>query len=241
MKITVDTHTHTNSCTHAYSTLLENLSAASSAGLEAMGWTEHVLPMPDAPNRSWLGNLIILDREVMGVKLLRGVELNICDISGDIGIDPVKLRFTDYAIASLHVPVIESGTPAENTDACINAMKNPLVRIIGHPDDSRYPLEYERLVAAAKETGTLLEVNNSSLRPTSYRLGAKENLVTMLRLCERMGVPVSVGSDAHFATAVGRFDEAEALFNEINFPEELVMCTSYEKFWSFIQADKSPF
>ena len=47
-------------------------------------------------------------------------------------------------------------------------MKKPYVKIIGHPDDSRFPTDYERLVKMAKETGTLLELNNSSLRPASF-------------------------------------------------------------------------
>ncbi len=45
-----------------------------------------------------------------------------------------------------------------------SAVHNPLVDIIGHPDDGIYPLEYEPIVEAAKETNTLLEVNNNSLQ-----------------------------------------------------------------------------
>lgn len=238
MNIKVDTHTHTCACAHAYSTLLENLAAAKRAGLEAMGWSEHIAPMPDAPKTSLFANLLVLDREIDGVRLLRSVELNICDLEGSLGVPEEKLRFTDYCIASLHSAVLESGSVRENTDACIKAMRNPKVRILGHPDDSRFPLDYERLVRAAGETGTLLEVNNSSLRPTSYRVGARENLTTMLNLCKRQGVRVSVGSDAHFATAVGRFRESLELFQELDFPEELVVCTSYDRFMGFIERDK---
>ncbi len=241
MNIKVDTHTHTNACAHAYSTLLENLAAAKKAGLEAMGWSEHIAPMPDAPKTSLFANLLVLDREIEGVRLLRSVELNICGLDGSLGVPEEKLRFTDYCIASMHSAVLESGTAAENTDACIKVMHNPKVRILGHPDDSRFPLDYKRLVAAARKTGTLLEVNNSSLRPTSYRVGARENLVEMLTLCKEQGVFVSVGSDAHFAAAVGRFAEASALFDELDFPEELVVCTSYDKFRGFIGDEKKPY
>ena len=43
-------------------------------------------------------------------------------------------------------------------------MKKPYVDIIGHPDDGRFPVDYEVLVQTAKETKTLLEINNSSLK-----------------------------------------------------------------------------
>ena len=41
-------------------------------------------------------------------------------------------------------------------------MKNPAIHIIGHPDDSRFPIDYDTLTAAAREHHKLLEVNNSS-------------------------------------------------------------------------------
>jgi putative hydrolase len=77
-------------------------------------------------------------------------------------------------------------------------------------------------------------VNNSSLRAAYYRLNTRENISIMLKLCEKHGVAVSLGSDAHFASAVGRFDEALALLEEISFPEELVANTSVEKFCALL-------
>ena len=41
-------------------------------------------------------------------------------------------------------------------------MENHYVNIIGLPDDSRYPVDYEKLVKAAKEKHVLLELNNTS-------------------------------------------------------------------------------
>ena len=59
----------------------------------------------------------------------------------------------DYAIASLHQPCIKSGTMIpQNTDAYLGAMKNPAIHIIGHPDDSRYPIDYDTLTAPPGNT-----------------------------------------------------------------------------------------
>ena len=92
----------------------------------------------------------------------------------------------------------------------------------------------DELARAASDTLTLIEVNNSSLRAGSYRMNTHANMAKMLRACERHGVFVSLGSDAHFATAVGRFGEALQLLSELDFPEELVASTSLDKFRALI-------
>ena len=45
----------------------------------------------------------------------------------------------------------------------------------------------------------------------------------MLSVCRREGVPVVVGSDAHFVSAVGGHQYAQALLEEVGFPAELVL------------------
>ena len=40
-------------------------------------------------------------------------------------------------------------------------MKEPKVYFVSHPDDAHTPLDYERLVQAAKKYHVALEVNNS--------------------------------------------------------------------------------
>ena len=92
----------------------------------------------------------------------------------------------------------------------------------------------DELARAASDTLTLIEVNNSSLRAGSYRMNTHANMAKMLRACERHGVFVSLVSDAHFATAVGRFGEALQLLSELDFPEELVASTSLDKFRALI-------
>lgn len=66
----------------------------------------------------------------------------------------------------------------------LGAMDNPYVKIIGHPEDGNIPVDYVELVKHARETGTMLEVNNSSLKTAYYRLNVRENLMEMLQLCE---------------------------------------------------------
>lgn len=72
------------------------------------------------------------------------------------------------------------------------------------------------------------------MKAARHRKNCRENLITMLKLCEKHGTAVSVGTDAHFATAVGRMDEVRGLLLEMSFPEELVANTSVEKYLGYL-------
>lgn len=109
------------------------------------------------------------------------------------------------AIASLHMPCIKPGTKKENTQAFLKVMENPYVDIIGHPGDPRYAVDYRELFRVAKETGTLLEINNASLTPGGFREGSRENIKKILLMSMEEGQPVVLGSDAHFYRNVGGF------------------------------------
>ncbi|NLZ54456.1 MAG: phosphatase [Thermoanaerobacteraceae bacterium] len=230
MQLLVDPHTHTIASTHAYSTIMENAKAAARRGIKLLGITDHAPALEDAPHVLHFQNLHVLDRELYGVKMLYGAELNICDYKGRVDLDETVLKNLDYGVASFHTVLLKPGSKKENTRAMLGAMNNPYVKIIGHPEDGSIPVDYLELVKNAKKTKTMLEVNNSSLKTAYYRLNVRENLINMLQLCEKYGVPISVGSDAHFANAVGNFDCAIKLLEEISFPEELVANTSVEKF-----------
>ena len=235
MKILVDTHTHTIASDHAYSTVLENVAAAARAGLEALAVTDHTPPLTDAPRMSHFRNLRVLDRVIDGVTILRGAELNICDARGGLGVADSDLSDMDLCIASIHTVVYGSPDPAENLRAYQGAMEDARVKIIGHPEDGRAPVDFFALARAARDAGVLIEVNNSSLRPISYRQNTRENMTALLRACEACGAHICLGTDAHFAPAVGRFDESLSLLEELHFPEELVANTSLQKFLDLIR------
>ena len=113
-------------------------------------------------------------------------------------------------------------------------MDNPYVNIIGHPDDSRYPVDYERLVRAAKEKHVLLELNNTSLNPSGPRQGTYENDVHMLNLCKELGVSISIGSDAHIKESICDFDRAYKVIEDTAFPDELIVNSDYRLYETFI-------
>ena len=208
----LDLHTHTIVSGHAYSTLREMAKAASDKGLELLGITEHAPRMPGTCHLFYFDNLRIVPRELYGIELVLGSEVNILDAKGTVDL-PQK----------------------ENTEAYLNVMKNPCVNIIGHPDDGRYEVDYEALVQGAKEYGKILELNNHSMDPDCSRSNAVENDTIMLNYCKKYQVPVVMDSDAHFDTLIGEFDMARELLTKLDFPEELVLNRSAEEVKKYLK------
>ena len=227
MNITCDCHFHTVSSGHAYSTLGEYVAEAKCRGLELIVMTDHGPQMPGGPHPWFFQNLRVVPRVWGSLDVWMGVEVNILDLEGKLDMSDGDLGALDLAVASFHTPFFPTGGPkACLTRAAIRVMENPAVTILGHPDDERLPLDYEDLARAAAATGCLLEVNNSSLLPTSHRRGARDNYRKMLDACVRHGARVVLDSDAHIHTDIGRCDASLALIEEIGFPEALVANTS---------------
>ena len=223
-------HSHTLASGHAYSTIREMALAAKERGMRALAITEHAPDMPGSCGLYYFMNLDVLPREMYGVEMLFGTEANIVNPQGGLDLSGDVLKDLDIVVASMHMPCFGEGhTVDEVMDAYLAVMRLPYVNIIGHPDDGRFPMDYERLVKAAKETRTLLELNNSSLRPQSFRVGARENVLAMLDLCRQYEVPVTTGSDAHVDADAGNFCYVQEILEYCGFPEELVVTTDLER------------
>lgn len=223
MNAIIDLHCHTIASGHAYSTLKENIDEAKLKGLKYVGVSDHAPNMPGSTHPFYFGNLGVIKEEINGVKVLKGIEANIMDFDGNIDIPSDVVGKLDYVIASFHPPCINPGNIHENTKAILNVMENKEVKIIGHLDDSRYPVDYEKVVVKAKETNTLLEINNSSLRTNSFRVGAIENAKVLLNLCKKYDVKIILGSDSHIYYQVGNFENCTKILEEVNFPGNLVV------------------
>lgn len=238
MNYLLDVHTHTIASGHAYNSIMEMAQSAHDKGLELLGITEHAPMLPGTCSNIYFHNLIVVPRQMCGIEVMFGAELNILDFEGHTDLDKRAIGRMDLCIASMHSLCITPGSKKENTNAILGAIQQPHVTIIGHPDDGIYPLEYEPIVAAAKETNTLLEVNNNSLNPAGARKHTRENLIAMLELCKEYQQPVVMNSDAHVFTDVGRRDFSTPLIEEIGFPEELIVNRSVDVFKEYISQKK---
>lgn len=218
-----DLHAHTTMSGHAYNTRNEMIAAAVARNLEVFAITEHAPAMPGSCHSMYFVNYRVLPRKHGDMTVLYGAELNILDYEGRVDLPDSILKDMDLTVASIHMPCFQSGTVEENTNAYIGAMKNPYINLIGHPDDVRFPIDYVKLVKAAKEYQVILEVNNASLSPTSFRGNPREAYREMLKLCQEYQVPVAMDSDAHLDLAVGEHGYAMEMLEETGFPEELVV------------------
>ena len=238
-RLVVDIHTHTISSGHAYGTIRENALAAREKGLAGMGVTDHAPGMPGTCDPINFLGLYVVPRELYGVNIYFGVENNVLS-DGSMTLPEDVLQSLDYGIVGIHGTCYENQGIKKNTDNLIRCMEHPKIFFISHPDDGAFPLDYERLVPAAKENGVALEVNNATIRE-GYKENCIENIRAYLSLCMKYKTNIYVGSDAHDPSFISEFSCAERLLEEMGFDEELIINNSEEKFRQFIgfEAKKS--
>jgi putative hydrolase len=235
-ELKLDVHTHTVMSGHAYSTLQEMVAAAQQKNLDILGITEHAPGIPGTCNPIYFRNLHVVPRRFGNLRLLLGAELNILDTKGTLDLDEYYYKMLDIRIAGIHLLCWEGGTIEENTQGMINAIRNPWTQIISHPGDGTAELLFEPIVLAAKESKTLLEINNSSLNPNRNKETALRNNLEILRLCKRYEVPVVLSSDAHISYAIADYSFIWPLLQETEFPDQLIMNYFPARFLSYIGA-----
>ena len=235
MKIELDMHTHTLASGHAFSTIQEMAKAGAEKGLKLLGITEHTPGIPGTCDPIYFRNLHVVPRLMYGVELMLGAEINILDSKGNIDADEELMRRLDIRIAGIHSLCYEHGTKEENTSGMVQAIRHPYIQIISHPGDGTAELDFEPMVQASKECGTLLEINNSSLKPTRNKVDARGNNLEILRLCKQYEVPVILGSDAHISFDIANYQYVPELLQETEFPEALIVNRSVEVFRSCLK------
>jgi putative hydrolase len=228
MKLIADTHTHTIASTHAYSTLLENARAAADKGLSYLATTDHAPSDTDAPHIWHFHNLPrVIDRTLFGVKMLFGAECSIISTDGDVNMADADLKLLDWIITSVHFP-IEGVT--DYTEAYAGAAKNPYVDVIGHSANRHAPYDYDKILPIFRDNHKLVELNESQIT-----LRRNPAYVKLAEKCKQYCVPVIINSDAHFCNRIGEFDGALAILKGMDFPMELVVNSSEERFTEFLK------
>ena len=231
--IIADLHMHTIMSGHAFGTIREMAAGAAEKHLQLIGITEHGPGIPGTCDPIYFLNFGDAPRMLNGVELLYGCEVNVLS-GGKLSLSQRHLEKLDYAIVGIHGLCYEDEGVVKNTDYLLKCMADPKIRFVSHPDDSRYPMDYPALVQGAKEYGVALEVNNSSLRTPSFRVGCRENYEIMLPLCMEYGVPIIVDSDAHDPAAVGNFVLALDVLEFVGFDDTLILNNDLEKVKRFL-------
>lgn len=133
-----------------------------------------------------------LNEELADIRLLWGTEVDILP-DGSLDYPDEVLEEMDWVIASVHTSFKQD---RETMTARIEkAVRHPLVRVLGHPTGRilgrrpPYEVNLERVLAAAAETGTCVELNASGDRLDLDAEG--------LELARELGVKVAIGTDCH--------------------------------------------
>lgn len=132
-------------------------------------------------------------KKMDGIEIWAGAEV---DILGDGKLDyPDRLlKQFDIVLVSVHSRMTQPGP--EMTERLLKALRNPYVRILGHPTGRHilkrdpFSFDIERIFAAAQELGVILELNGNPER---------------LDLCDRhvklardRGLRLIISTDAHY-------------------------------------------
>lgn len=239
MKIIADLHTHTVASGHAYSTVNEMAQEASRKGLQALALTDHGPALPGGPHLYHFGAMRFIPCWIAGVRILRGVEANIIDRDGTLDMPDSYLAKLDFAMAAFHEDCgFDNQGIDRNTEAVLQAMSNPRVKAIAHSGNPAFPVHLEQLVQGALESGTALEINNSSFAMS--RKGSRPHCEQLATLLARSGALVVVGSDAHIAQGVGEFDNALEVLQKAGIRGEQVVNSSYKRLMSFLGLEEVP-
>jgi putative hydrolase len=239
MKIIADMHTHTVASGHAYSTVNEMVQEANRKGLQALAFTDHGPALPGGPHLYHFGAMRFIPPWISGVRVLRGVEANIIAHDGSLDMPDSYLAKLDFVMAAFHEDCgFNDQGVDKNTDAVLRAMSHPRVNAIAHSGNPAFPVHLEKLVQGALQTGTALEINNSSFDMS--RKGSRPHCEQLAALIALSGTKVVVGSDAHIAQGVGEFDNAREVLLKAGISCEQVVNSSYKRLMAFLGLEELP-
>ena len=193
-----DLHTHSTWSSDGKNTIEEMALEAKRLGRSYLVVTDHSHYLREGRLEAQSREIDKVQAKLGRFKLLKGVEANI-RADGSVDVDDDVLAERDWVMASVH-----SGFDKDLTERVLAAMANPHVDCIGHLTgrklNRRGPadVDLERVVEAALETGTVLEIN---AQPD--RLDLRD---AHARLAGEAGVKITISSDAHQISALSNLE-----------------------------------
>lgn len=196
--IRAELHSH-STWSDGSASILEMAEAAKERGYKTLAITDHSAGLGIA-NGLTVDRLkeqreeIEAARETLGdsILLLHGTEMEI-SADGKLDFPDDVLEWLDIVIASLHVSMRQERKQA--TQRILNALANPHVDFIAHPTNRLLPdregadLDMDKILAAAAESGTALEINANPKRLDLEDVYARRAV--------EMGINLVINTDAH--------------------------------------------
>jgi DNA polymerase (family 10) len=178
--------------------ILRMAQAAEAAGLEYIAITDHTKALAmtggldEKTIRKQWAEIDRVQKQVPKVKLLKGTE---CDIHKDGTLDLDDRTLAELDVVGVSVHSYFDLSEHDQTERVSRAIEHTHADILCHPTgrkiNARAPirLDMAKLIAAAKRTGTVLEVDADP-----NRLDLKD---VHVRLAVQAGARIAIDSDAH--------------------------------------------
>ncbi|WP_419190053.1 DNA polymerase/3'-5' exonuclease PolX [Stieleria marina] len=193
-----DLHMHTTA-TDGKGTIRDMADAAIERGMKYIAITDHSqrvsMAMGLTPERllaQW-NSIDEIRPEYEGrLVILKGIECDILE-AGGMDLPDDVLAQADWVLASVHYG--QKQPRDQITDRILGAVENPHVTCIAHPTGRLlnrrppYEVDMDAVMKAAKEHGTLMELNANPARLDLNELH--------LAAAKRMGIPIVISTDAH--------------------------------------------
>jgi putative hydrolase len=225
--LVADFHAHTVSSGHAYSTIEEYIAAAKKKKLKAIAITDHAPAMPGGAPLYHFANLQMLPKVIYGMRVLQGAEVNIISKDGKLDLPDQVLKELEFAMVAIHPKCgYEGKSEADNTKTLLKALERPNIKVIAHPGNPMYPIDYKKVIPIAKERGVLIELNNSSL--TVSRKGSYDRCFEIAKFVKKIGWKVTIGSDSHISTMIGGLDVALQMAMDAGLKRDDIVNSSME-------------
>lgn len=192
-----DLHAHTVSSDGSDS-IEEMANAARDLGYEYVGITDHSQSLKIAgglsPEKMWaqIRTIDKLNDRLSGIRILKSAEVDIL-ADGSLDYADDQLKELDYTVCSIHSRF--GLNKEEQTERILRAMDNRYFNILGHATGRLllkrpgYELDFERIIAHAKQNGCFFELNSS---PDRLDLSAEN-----ARLAKSAGVLIAITTDSH--------------------------------------------
>ena len=192
-----DLHVHSkwSDGSHSFEQLVE---AAKESGYSYFALTDHskglaiARGLTDERLMEQKKEITALNKKLKGFRILHGTEVDIKN-DGSLDLPDSTLKELDIVVASVHSGFKQS--KEQITSRMVSAMRNPYVSIIAHPtgrligEREAYDVDMDRLLKAAKATGTALEINAYPLRLDLSDIYVKR--------AKEMGIPIVISTDTH--------------------------------------------
>lgn len=235
MKLIGDYHTHTT-YTHGKSTVEENVVSAINKGLKQIAITEHgYCHMANGITREnykkMKSEIEKLRKKYPQIEILCGLECNLMGYDGKIDINKNEINDYDIIVLGYHytykpysiknffnffipslLKINSKKRIKNNTMAYIKAMENNDIDILAHLN---YGIKCDPVEVAkvAAKKGVYIELNGKRINFTD------KELLDMAQT----GVKFIINSDAHNKLNVGKNNQAFALIERLNIPQNQVV------------------